>query len=73
MWAGCVPTYKYWLHRFFKEFKMTFKSKWMTYYKCKIFRKRLYLMYCKESSHEFDYYCYEIFKLISCKYGGKSE
>ena len=48
---------KCWLHRFFKEFEMTFKSKWITYYESKIFRKRLYLKYRKESIHGFDY-CY---------------
>ena len=41
-------TCKYWLYRFFKEFEMTFKSKWITYYERKIFRKRLYLKYRKE-------------------------
>ena len=52
------------VHNFFKEFEITFKSKWMIYYKRNIFRKRLDVEYLKELNHLLDHYYFEMFKPI---------
>ena len=46
----------YWLRNLFREFEFTFTNQWMKYLERKLFQKRLYINYKKESNHESDYY-----------------
>ena len=41
----------------------------MSYLKRQLFQKCLYKKYKKESNHEFDYYCYEIFDKMCINMG----